>query len=147
MSALVLDGRRFAAELQLELAEQAATVQQQLGYQPQLAIVLIADEGTKSASDVYVRQLRRSARLCGIESRLVQLPSTVTATELLDALAELNQNVQVHGIIVQLPLPPHLDRELLLTAIAPEKDVDGIGDVNAGRLFLNLPAALPLWRC
>ncbi|MBA3825436.1 MAG: bifunctional 5,10-methylenetetrahydrofolate dehydrogenase/5,10-methenyltetrahydrofolate cyclohydrolase [Ktedonobacterales bacterium] len=143
MSAAILDGRVFAAEIARELGEHATARQTELGYTPTLAIVVVRDQIGDSASDVYVRQLRRTARQVGLNSRLVELSTRSTPTDVLDAIARLNDEPAVHGIIVQLPLPPHLGRDLLLDAIAPEKDVDGIGATNAGNLFLNLPAKVP----
>ncbi len=143
MSAAILDGRAFAAEIARELGDLAAARSAELGYTPTLAIVVVRDEAGESASDVYARQLRRTARRVGLASRLVELPLRSTPTDVLAALARLNDEPTVHGIIVQLPLPPHLGRDLLLDAIAPAKDVDGIGATNAGNLFLNLPAKVP----
>jgi len=143
VSAAILDGRVFAAEIARELGELAAARRVELGYTPTLAIVVVRDQIGDSASDVYVRQLRRAARTVGLASRLVEMPLRSTPADVLTAIARLNDDASVHGIIVQLPLPPHLGRDLLLDAIAPEKDVDGIGATNAGNLFLNLPAKVP----
>lgn len=143
MSAAILDGRVFAAEIQRELQDRAAARRAELGFQPSLAIVVIRDHIGESASDVYVRQLRRTARQVGLSSRVLELPTSADAAELLALLARLNDDETVHGIIVQLPLPPHIGRDVLLDAISPAKDVDGISATNAGNLFLNLPALVP----
>lgn len=143
MSAAILDGRLFAAEIARELQELATARRAELGYQPVLAIVVVRDRIGDSASDVYVRQLRRTARQVGLSSRLVELPAHTTPETLLAAIARLNEDEWVHGIIVQLPLPPPLGREVLLDAIAPSKDVDAISATNAGNLFLNQPALVP----
>ncbi len=143
MSAAILDGRVFAAEIQRELQDRAAARRVELGFQPSLAIVVIRDHIGESASDVYVRQLRRTARQVGLSSRVLELPTSADAAELLALLARLNDDETVHGIIVQLPLPPHIGRDVLLDAISPAKDVDGISATNAGNLFLNLPALVP----
>ena len=143
MSAAILDGRVFAAEIQRELQELATARKAELDYQPTLAVVVVRDRIGDSASDVYVRQLRRTARLVGLSSRLVELPAHTDAATLCAALERLNADEVVHGIIVQLPLPPPLGREILLEAILPSKDVDGISATNAGNLFLNLPAKVP----
>jgi methylenetetrahydrofolate dehydrogenase (NADP+) / methenyltetrahydrofolate cyclohydrolase len=140
---MLLEGQPFAAAIREELAALAARRQAALGYPVELAIVVLRDGTGNSASDVYVRQLRRAARSVGIASRTVDLPAATDAETLLATLAALNDDSHVHGIIVQLPLPPHLSRETLLDAIAPEKDVDGITATNAGNLFLNLPALVP----
>ena len=143
MSAAILDGRVFAAEIQRELQELATARKAELGYQPTLAVVVVRDRIGDSASDIYVRQLRRMARLVGLSSRLVELPAHTDETTLCAAIERLNMDEVVHGIIVQLPLPPPLGREILLEAILPSKDVDGISATNAGNLFLNLPAKVP----
>ncbi len=143
MSAAILDGRVFALEIQRELQELALARKATLGFTPVLAIVVVRDQIGDSASDVYVRQLKRAARTVGLSSRLVELAGNTTAETLLAALERLNADESVQGIIVQLPLPPNLGRELLLDAIVPAKDVDGISATNAGNLFLNLPARVP----
>jgi methylenetetrahydrofolate dehydrogenase (NADP+)/methenyltetrahydrofolate cyclohydrolase len=143
LSAASLDGRVFAAEILRELQDLAAARREELGFQPSLAIVIIRDRIGESASDVYVRQLRRTARQVGLSSRVIELPTSADAADLLAALARLNDDETVHGIIVQLPLPPHIGRAVLLDAIAPAKDVDGISATNAGNLFLNQPALVP----
>jgi methylenetetrahydrofolate dehydrogenase (NADP+)/methenyltetrahydrofolate cyclohydrolase len=143
LSAAILDGRVFAAEILRELQDLAAARREELGFQPSLAIVIIRDRIGESASDVYVRQLRRTARQVGLSSRVIELPTSADAADLLAALARLNDDETVHGIIVQLPLPPHIGRAVLLDAIAPAKDVDGISATNAGNLFLNQPALVP----
>jgi methylenetetrahydrofolate dehydrogenase (NADP+)/methenyltetrahydrofolate cyclohydrolase len=143
LSAAILDGRVFAAEILRELQDLAAARREELGFQPSLAIVIIRDRIGESASDVYVRQLRRTARQVGLSSRVIELPTSADTADLLAALARLNDDETVHGIIVQLPLPPHIGRAVLLDAIAPAKDVDGISATNAGNLFLNQPALVP----
>jgi len=143
VSAILLEGQPFAAVIRDELVALAVQRQAELGYPVELAIVVLRDGAGNSASDVYVRQLRRAARSVGITSRMVELPASADAASLLETLAALNDDPHVHGIIVQLPLPSHLSRETLLDAIVPEKDVDGITATNAGNLFLNLPALVP----
>ncbi len=149
MTAELLDGRRYAEMIREELASESVERQADLGYVPVLAIVVLRDRAEmgsaalESASDVYVRQLRRTARTVGITARVVELPTHSSASELLATLARLNAEALVHGIIVQLPLPAHLDRSILLDAIDPAKDVDGIGAISAGALFLNQPARVP----
>jgi methylenetetrahydrofolate dehydrogenase (NADP+)/methenyltetrahydrofolate cyclohydrolase len=143
VSAAILDGRVFAAEILRTLQARAAAVRAAIGFQPSLAIVVIRDGIGDNPSDVYVRQLRRTARQVGLSSRVVELPLATTPEKLLDAIQRLNNDETVHGIIVQLPLPPHIGRDVLLDAIVPAKDVDGISATNAGNLFLGLPAKVP----
>ena len=143
MSATILAGTTYAPAIRAELAALATEHQRRFGYAPELAIVSLRAQESKSASDVYVHQLRRAARVVGVVARVVELPLTTTAAELHAVLADLNVDVRVRGIIVQLPLPPHLGRETLLDVIDPAKDVDGSSATNAGNLFLNLPALVP----
>lgn len=143
MTARILDGTNFAVAIRQELTDLAAYRKAELGYVPHLAIVVLRDVGGKTASDVYVRQLRRTARSIGILPQVIEMSESTTGQELVTKLDALNANPQIHGIIVQLPLPAHLNRDILLNAILPAKDVDGIGAINAGNLFLNLSARIP----
>ncbi len=132
----------MATEIQQELRDLAARRAAELGAPPELAIVAV-HETIASSGRVYLRQLARAARAIGIVPRLVPLPHESVAADLLAALHALNGDPAVHGILVQLPLPPHIPRDALLDAIAPEKDVDGIGATSAGNLFLRQPAFVP----
>jgi methylenetetrahydrofolate dehydrogenase (NADP+) / methenyltetrahydrofolate cyclohydrolase len=144
MSAHILEGRAYAATIRQELASLATERRAHLGYQPILAIVsMSSSDGSPSASDVYTRQLQRAARQVGITSHIDNLPIDSGVDALHARLEDLAKDQQVHGIIVQLPLPPHIPRDALLHAIPPEKDVDGISAINAGNLFMNLPAKVP----
>jgi methylenetetrahydrofolate dehydrogenase (NADP+)/methenyltetrahydrofolate cyclohydrolase len=142
MSATILDGREYATAIRQELTDLAIQRNAEVGYTITLAIVVVREPNaaTVNASDIYTRQLQRTAQSIGIDCRIVDLPLTITLEEFRVALHDLNEDKQIHGIIVQLPLPPHIDREVLLDTIKPERDVDGVGSFNAGSLFLNLPA-------
>jgi methylenetetrahydrofolate dehydrogenase (NADP+)/methenyltetrahydrofolate cyclohydrolase len=144
MSARILDGRSYVAAISHELAELARERAKALGGPALLAIVAMRDaDAARSASDVYSRQLRRTARSLGMTSHAVHLPLRASTADLLAELDRLNEDPQVQGILVQLPLPSHIGRDALLDAIVPEKDVDGISATNAGNLFLSLPANVP----
>jgi methylenetetrahydrofolate dehydrogenase (NADP+) / methenyltetrahydrofolate cyclohydrolase len=142
VSATILDGRAMAAEIQQELRDLASERAAELSAMPELAMVAVHEAGA-SAGRMYLRQLARVARATGIVPRQVILPHETAAADLLDTLRILNADPAVHGIVVQLPLPPHISRDALLDAIAPEKDVDGISATSAGNLFLRQPAFVP----
>lgn len=124
MSALVLDGKAIAAELTAGLAG--------LSPRPGLAVVLV---GADPASSVYVRNKTRMAEKIGFYHEQINLPESCTQQELLAVVRRLNQDARIHGILVQLPLPRHLDSLAVLDSIDPSKDVDGFHVVNTGRLW------------
>ncbi len=127
MTARILDGRALAATLRADVAARAAG----LAYRPGLAVVLVGDN---PASAVYVRAKDRAAREAGLDAHTIRLPVETTQAALLDVVAGLNADPEVDGILVQLPLPPHLESRAVLEAIDPEKDVDGFHPLNVGRL-------------
>ncbi len=127
MTARILDGRALAATLRADVAARAA----RLAYRPGLAVVLVGDN---PASAVYVRAKDRAAREAGLDAHTIRLPVETTQAALLDVVAGLNADPEVDGILVQLPLPPHLESRAVLEAIDPEKDVDGFHPLNVGRL-------------
>lgn len=127
MTARVIDGKAVAAALHAEVAARAAL----LPFRPGLAVVLVGED---PASTVYVRNKDRAARAAGLDARTLRLPADTTQAELLAAVAGLNDDPAVDGILVQLPLPPHLSPRAVVEAIDPAKDVDGFHPLNAGRL-------------
>jgi methylenetetrahydrofolate dehydrogenase (NADP+)/methenyltetrahydrofolate cyclohydrolase len=132
----VLDGRGIAAEIKEELKRAVA----RLSVTPGLGTILVGDDpGSKS----YVAGKHRDCAEVGINSIRIDLPADATATQVLDAVKKLNQDSQCTGFIVQLPLPAQIDTELVLEAIEPTKDADGLHPINLGRLVLNHPAPLP----
>lgn len=135
MTAAVIDGKACAAAL---LAEVAARVDigKARGITPCLAVVLVGDD---PASQVYVRSKEKRASEVGIAARDHRLPASTTTADLLALVADLNADPGVHGILVQLPLPPGVDSEAVLLAIDPTKDVDGFHPDNLGRLVLGRP--------
>ena len=140
MSAQILDGRSIAAGIRQAVRH---SVQQRtargLG-PPGLAVVLV---GRDAASEVYVRSKRRACQEVGIRSMAYDLDASVTQHELLTLVHQLNADPQVHGILVQLPLPEHIDAEAIIEEIRPEKDVDGFHPYNIGRLALRVPCLRP----
>ena len=136
MTARLLDGRALAARLRAEVAEACAA----LPYRPGLAVVLVGDH---PASAVYVRSKDRAAREAGLDARTLRLPHATTQAELLGAIAGLNADPAVDGILVQLPLPPQIEAAAVLEAIDPAKDVDGFHPLNVARLVEGRPGLVP----
>ena len=136
MTALRLDGVAAAARLRGEIAAAITAA----GLRPGLAVVLV---GEHPASQIYVRNKGKAAEEVGIASFSHHLPATTSQAELLKLVASLNSDPKVHGILVQLPLPPQIDAQAVINAIDPAKDVDGFHPVNAGRLNLGLPCLVP----
>lgn len=138
--AIILDGKKTAAELRAQLTKQVADFVAERRVQPCLAAVLVGDD---PASQVYVRNKQAACESAGIDSRLVRLPDDVPQVRLLQTIAELNVDSQVHGILVQLPLPRHLDTQKILDSVNPDKDVDCFHPDNVGRLVQERPRFLP----
>ena len=136
----IIDGKALATKLQGQLAEKTARLKAETGLVPGLVVILVGDN---PASQVYVRNKERSALAAGFRSEVVRVPETITQAELLDLIAKYNQDLAWHGILVQLPLPKHIDEEAVLLAIDPEKDVDGFHPLNMGRLWSGHPVMIP----
>ena len=139
MTARILDGRRISREVLAEVGEQVRALRGR-GVVPRLAVVLVGDD---PASAVYVRNKGRRAAEVGIETVDVRLPARTSRADLDARIADLAQDPSVHGILVQLPLPDHLDARAILEAIPPAKDVDGFHPDNVGRLVLGTPRLVP----
>ena len=136
----IIDGKALAEELQAKLAEKTAKLKAETGQEPGLVVILVGDN---PASQVYVRNKERSALAAGFRSEVVRLPESTSQEELLALIAKYNQDPAWHGILVQLPLPAHIDDEAVLLAIDPEKDVDGFHPTNMGRLWSGHPLMIP----
>ena len=140
MPATLLDGKSLAQQIQRELATEVAAFIQKSGTTPCLAAVLV---GENPASEVYVRNKRQACERTGIASQLHRLPASCRQDELLALIARLNQDAAVHGILVQLPLPPVIDSSQVLRAVSPAKDVDAFHPENVGLLVQGKPRFLP----
>lgn len=138
--AMLLDGKALAKTMQAELAADVARFREAEGVAPGLAAVLVGDD---PASQVYVRNKRRACERVGMTSWLHHLPAGIGQTELLALIERLNADVAVHGILVQLPLPGHIDESRIIRAVAPIKDIDGFGPENLGLLAAGHPRYLP----
>lgn len=139
MSARIIDGRKLADDIKAEVARDVATLGKS-GVIPGLTVVLV---GNDPASQVYVRNKAAACEKAGMQSQVIRLPDTTTQTELLTMIDGLNHDDDVHGILVQLPLPPHLDSALVIESISPAKDVDGFHAINAGLLMTGTPRFRP----
>jgi methylenetetrahydrofolate dehydrogenase (NADP+)/methenyltetrahydrofolate cyclohydrolase len=135
----VLDGAAIAAEIKAEVAEEVRQLAVQ-GIRPGLAAVLV---GHVPASEIYVRSKVKTCAELGLFSEMITPPETVTTEEMLALVAGLNERDDIDGILIQLPLPAHVDAKLLLDSVMPEKDVDGFHPVNAGRIQAGRPALAP----
>jgi len=132
MSATIIDGKASAAKLREKIAAATAALKSRHGLQPGLATVLV---GQDPASEVYVRNKRKTAEAIGFKSVHVELPADVSLDELLSHVKALSADASVHGILVQLPLPKHLNENAVLDALDPAKDVDALTPQNAGLLL------------
>jgi methylenetetrahydrofolate dehydrogenase (NADP+)/methenyltetrahydrofolate cyclohydrolase len=139
MTAKVIDGVKLAASLREQVAERAAVLARQ-GVKPGLAVVLV---GSDAASQVYVRNKVAACEKAGLHSVLEQYPADLTEDALLSRIKTLNADHSIHGILVQLPLPKHIDAHRVIEAIAAEKDVDGFHVSNAGLLMTGTPLFTP----
>ena len=137
MTAQIIDGKPHAEKLRAEVAADVARLRAEHGLQPGLAVVLVGDD---PASQIYVRSKGEHSLAAGMHSVTHRLPADTQQDELIRLVADLNDDPLIHGILVQLPLPRHLDEKAVIAAIHPDKDVDGLHVVNAGRLVAGLPA-------
>lgn len=136
----IIDGKKLSEIIKLEIAEEVATIKANGGKIPHLAAVLVGDD---PASQVYVRNKVKSCEDVGFKSTLIRKDATTTEAELMKVVASLNEDPDIDGFIVQLPLPKHINEERVTLAIDPKKDVDGFHPVNFGRMALGLPSYLP----
>jgi methylenetetrahydrofolate dehydrogenase (NADP+)/methenyltetrahydrofolate cyclohydrolase len=140
MTARIIDGKTIAAELRGRVADAAHRLARDRALVPGLAVVLV---GNNPASEVYVGSKTKATVGSGMRSFDHRLPATVSETDLLTLVGRLNRDPVVHGVLVQLPLPAHIDSQKVLAAIDPAKDVDGFHPLNLGRLAAGLPALAP----
>jgi methylenetetrahydrofolate dehydrogenase (NADP+)/methenyltetrahydrofolate cyclohydrolase len=139
MSFQIIDGNALAKKIRLEIASRTATLVKK-GIKPGLAVLLVGED---PASQVYVRNKVKACEEAGMHSLLERLPADLTEDALLKRIHELNLDPSIHGILVQLPLPKHLNSHIVIESIAPEKDVDGFHVANAGALMIGAPLFRP----
>ncbi|CAI3314685.1 bifunctional methylenetetrahydrofolate dehydrogenase/methenyltetrahydrofolate cyclohydrolase [Enterococcus cecorum] len=135
----LLNGKELAQKLQQEMTQEVTELKEK-GLQPGLAVILVGED---PASQVYVRNKERAANNIGMYSVVYRLPETTSEADLIAKIEELNQDDKIHGILVQLPLPKHINEDLVLDTIDPAKDVDGFHPMNLGNLFAGKPTMIP----
>lgn len=135
----LLNGKELAQKLQQEMTQEVTELKKK-GLQPGLAVILVGED---PASQVYVRNKERAANNIGMYSVVYRLPETTSEADLITKIEELNHDDKVHGILVQLPLPKHINEDLVLDTIDPAKDVDGFHPMNLGNLFAGKPTMIP----
>jgi len=138
--AKIIDGKVYAERLRAEVTEEVARLKAEHGLQPGLAVVLVGDD---PASQIYVRSKGEQSRAAGMHSVTHILPEQTRQEDLLALVQALNADPAIHGILVQLPLPKHIDERAVVAAVDPAKDVDGLTMINAGRLASGLPGLYP----
>lgn len=140
----LIDGKATAAEIKAEIAEEVRQIMANGGKQPHLAAILVGHDG---GSETYVKNKVLACEACGFKSTLIRFEDNITEEELLDCVEQLNNDDDVDGFIVQLPLPKHIDEQKIIEAIDFRKDVDGFHPINVGRMAIGLPcfiSATPL---
>jgi len=140
MTARIIDGKALAADLIAKVAAEVGRLGKDHGLEPGLAVVLV---GNNPASEIYVRSKSMKTVAAGMRSSMHKLPETIAEADLLQIVRQLNGDRAIHGILVQLPLPPQIDPHKVTAAVDPAKDVDGFHPINAGRLATGLPALAP----
>ena len=139
MTAKLIDGKAVSQKIKVQVKERVEKLAQE-GIIPGLAVVLV---GENSASLTYVKNKKKTCEALGMRSDLHQFPDTLTEQELLSKIDELNQDPEIHGILVQLPLPQQIDEFKVISAISPEKDVDGFHPISVGNMMIGKDAFLP----
>lgn len=139
MSSAIISGKEIGQKLREDIAKRVEDLKQK-GVTPGLAVILV---GNNPASQTYVRNKQKACEEIGIFSELVKLPEETTEEELLKHIHELNERKDIHGILVQLPLPKHIDEDTVIANISPEKDVDGFSPISVGKMMLGQDTFLP----
>ena len=137
---ILIDGKKVAAELRVELKEEVSELKAKYNKVPGLTVILIGD---MAPSQIYVRMKEKAANEVGLKSEVIRYPEAVEEKTVLDKIDELNKDESVSGILVQLPLPKHIDKQKVIEAIAPTKDVDGFHPVNVGNLSSGYDSTVP----
>ena len=137
---ILLDGKKTSNDIKDEIAQEVLDIIRKGGKKPHLAAILVGNNG---ASETYVNAKVKACEKVGFDSTLVRLPDDVSEDELIINIHQINENKFIDGLIVQLPLPDHIDEKKIINAISLEKDVDGFHPTNIGNMTLNLPAFIP----
>ena len=139
MSSAIINGKEIGQEIRKSVEKRVIALKEQ-GVTPGLAVILVGDN---PASKTYVANKQASCEAIGIYSALIKLPETVTESSLLEQIRELNDRADIHGILVQLPLPKHINEDAVIATISPEKDVDGFSPISVGKMMLGQDTYLP----
>ena len=137
---ILIDGKKAAAELREELKQEVAELKSKYNKAPGLTVILI---GEMAPSQIYVRNKEKSAKEVGLNSEVIKYPETIDEKTVLKKIEELNKNETVSGILVQLPLPEHIDKQKVIETISPSKDVDGFHPMNVGNLSSGYESSVP----
>ena len=137
---ILIDGKKIAAELREELKQEVSELKTKYNKAPGLTVILIGD---MAPSQIYVRNKEKSANEVGLKSDVIKYPDTVEEKTILDKIEELNNDDSISGILVQLPLPKHIDKQKVIETIAPSKDVDGFHPMNVGNLSSGYESSVP----
>ena len=140
MTAKLLDGKAIAEKIRTEASQEAENLKKTKGLIPKLTVVLV---GENPSSQIYVRNKEKAIMNSGMASEVLRMPKETAMEQLLSVVKILNEDKNVHGILVQLPLPPQIDEQKIIMSIDPDKDVDGLHPVNAGRLLIGLNGFVP----
>ena len=138
--ATIIDGKAIAKQIRQSIKEQTLAFKQEHGLAPGLSVILVGED---PASQVYVRNKERACTEVGIRSKVIRMDEQTSENELLKTIDELNNDKTVHGILVQLPLPNHIDEDKIINAISPDKDVDGFHPIHSGMLMTGQPGLEP----
>ncbi|WP_350344670.1 bifunctional methylenetetrahydrofolate dehydrogenase/methenyltetrahydrofolate cyclohydrolase FolD [Proteinivorax tanatarense] len=136
----ILDGKKLAKKIRGDVKNEIMEIKEKKGIVPGLSVIIVGDD---PASSTYVAKKEKAAEKLGINSKIYRLPESTTESHLLSIIQRLNSEDSVDGILVQLPLPDHISKEKIISAISPEKDVDGFHTTNAGKMFQNKSTLLP----
>lgn len=137
--AQIIDGKKISSEMRAEISEEVKALAQR-GIVPGLAVIIVGED---PASKVYVRNKGRACAEVGIYSEIIEMPESISEAELLAKIAELNARPEINGILVQLPLPRHINESAVIAAISPDKDVDAFSEVNVGKIMIGDYRFLP----
>ena len=137
---ILIDGKKIASELRNDLKKEVSELKKKFNKVPGLTVILIGD---LTPSQIYVRNKEKSANEVGLKSEVIKYPDSVEEKTVLEKIAELNRDSSVSGILVQLPLPKHIDKQKVIEAIVPGKDVDGFHPMNVGNLSSGYESSVP----
>lgn len=141
----IIDGKHISEIIKKEIAQEVTSIVAKGGKKPHLAAILVGHDG---GSETYVRSKVKACEVCGFDSTLIRYENDITEAELLAKVHELNQDSNIDGFIVQLPLPNHISEQKVIESIDYKKDVDGFHPINVGRMMIGLPcflSATPKW--